>query len=252
VRPFSAELGIAENVPIVDGAIVYESPFTGEAFVLLIGNELHIPSMNINLVPPFIMRAGGVIVNDTLKIHCNEPTVDDHCISFINHDLRIPMQLWGTFSYFHSRIPTAEELDGCDKIFITPDSTVWNPHCESFAKNEQSMLDFEGNTIDSRRRTNHIMEREPEDYSGDYELNAVTADAWNEAVDLTTDDAFKADSYSTDDCPDPCISEFAAALSLRGEISKLCGSIGSCTISAPECDVLFENPSSIDLDELDG
>ena len=251
VRPFSAELGIAENVPIVDGAIVYESPFTGEAFVLLIRNALHIPSMNINLVPPFIMRAGGVIVNDTPKIHCNEPTIDDHCLSFANHDLRIPMQLWGTFSYFHSRMPTAEELDGCDKIFITPDSTVWNPHCESFAKNEQSMLDFEGNMIESRRRTNHIMEREPEDYSDDYELSAVTADTWNEAVDLTMDDAFNADSYSTDDCSDPCISEFAAALSLRGEISKLCGSIGSCTISAPECDDLFENPSSIDLDELD-
>jgi len=41
VHPFSAELGIAENVPIVDGAIAYESPFTGEAYILLVRNALH-------------------------------------------------------------------------------------------------------------------------------------------------------------------------------------------------------------------
>jgi hypothetical protein len=82
VHPFSTELGKAENVPIVDGAIVYEDPHTGEPFILIVQNALYIPSMQINLLPPFIMRVGGVKVNDVPKIHCNYPTTSDHCISF--------------------------------------------------------------------------------------------------------------------------------------------------------------------------
>ena len=40
------------------------------------------PSMDHNLIPPFIMRAGGVTVHDTAKNHCDNPTVNDHCIKF--------------------------------------------------------------------------------------------------------------------------------------------------------------------------
>ncbi len=90
VKPFSSELGQANNVPIVDGAIAYDDPYSGETILLLIRNALYIPSMDINLIPPFIMRAGGVIVNDVPKIHCSDPTTSDHSISFQNHDLRIP------------------------------------------------------------------------------------------------------------------------------------------------------------------
>jgi hypothetical protein len=43
------------------------------------------------------------------------------------------------------------------------DSTNWNPHCGSFAKNEESMLDFEGNMAESRRVLRHVMQPEPVD-----------------------------------------------------------------------------------------
>jgi hypothetical protein len=104
-----------------------------------------IPTMESNLIPPFIMRMGGVVVNNTPKIHCIEPSTEDHCLSFKDSELRIPMQIMGMFLFFHCRMPVADKLESCDKIFLTPDSTDWNPHCESFAKNEESMLDFEGN-----------------------------------------------------------------------------------------------------------
>ena len=97
VRPFAQELGMAEGVPIVDGAIAYDCPYSNQTFILIIRNALHIPSMSHNLIPPFIMRAGGVIVNDVPKIHCADPTVNDHCIRFTGSDLRIPLQLTGTF-----------------------------------------------------------------------------------------------------------------------------------------------------------
>ena len=47
----------------------------------------------------------------------------------VDANISSPMQLNGTFLYFHTRTPTSEELHDCDKIFITPDSSDWNPHC---------------------------------------------------------------------------------------------------------------------------
>ena len=128
VEPFSPELGIAQNIPIVDAAIAYDCELTNETYILIIRNALHIPSMNHNLLPPFILRQGGIIVNDTAKIHCSDPSIDDHCILFPNSELRIPLKLNGIFSYFNSRKPLPSELHGKDKLFITPDSTEWNPN----------------------------------------------------------------------------------------------------------------------------
>ena len=73
------------------------------------------------LIPPLIIRMGGVIVSNTPNIHFNHPSINDHCISFKESLFRIPMQLSGTFSFFHTRITLAEELYNCDKIFLTLD-----------------------------------------------------------------------------------------------------------------------------------
>ena len=109
VRPFSADLGIATNVPIVDGAIAYDCPYSHKVYILIARNALYMPSMTHNLIPPFIMRAGGATVNDTAKIYCPDPTVNDHCILFKNADLTIPLQLTRTFWYFHTRLPLIQK-----------------------------------------------------------------------------------------------------------------------------------------------
>jgi len=163
VQPSSADLGTATNIPTVDGALAYDCPYSGQVYILLVRNALHIPSMDHNLVPPFILRAGGVKINDVPKIHCESPGVEDHCISFEGSDLRIPLQLNGIFSYFHSRIPTLKELHECEKIFLTPDSNDWNPHCSSYERNERAMLDYEGNMSEPDRRTSHRVVFEDED-----------------------------------------------------------------------------------------
>ena len=103
VQPFSSELGVAKDVPIVDGALAYDCPCSGIIYVLVVRKALHAPSMNHNLIPPFMLRTVGVIVNDVPKIHCEDPAVDNHCISFDNSDLWIPFQINGVFSYFHTR-----------------------------------------------------------------------------------------------------------------------------------------------------
>ena len=242
VRPFSSELGVAENVPIVDGAIAYECPYTSEVYILIVRNALHITSMEHNLIPPFIMRAGGVTVHDIPKIHCNDPSNDDHCITFRESDLRIPLQLIGTFSYFHSRMPHVDELQNCDKIIITPDSEDWNPHCESFEQNERSMLNYEGEMNTDERQSQLQMEIDP-DEDDLFELAEVSSDHWNKHVDATISSSFAVESENLHESScNSTDNDFATALGMRGEISKFGASIGSCNLTEEKCE-LFETPS---------
>ena len=106
----------------MDGAVLYECPYTGEIYVLIVKNALYTPHLRNNLILPFVMRAAGVTLNETPNIHSKDPTIDDHCITFEDSDLRIPQQLKGVFSYFHTRKPTLSELHECPKLFLTPDA----------------------------------------------------------------------------------------------------------------------------------
>ena len=52
VQPFDPSLGTALKIPIVDGDVVYECPYTGEIYVLIVSNALHIPHLRKkNLFP---------------------------------------------------------------------------------------------------------------------------------------------------------------------------------------------------------
>ena len=116
------------------------------------------------------MRTRKITVNATPKIQSKTLTINDHCIIFKWYDLRIPLQLSDKFSYLHHRILTTEELGGYDKIFITPDSTTWNPHCESVAKTGESMLNFERNMKNPRMRLRLTMEPEEGEIEASYAI----------------------------------------------------------------------------------
>ena len=75
VQPFDPTLGSAKNVPIVDALVAYDCPYTFTTYMLVFRNALYVPSMQTNLVPPFILREAGLVVNDTAKIHLKDPTV---------------------------------------------------------------------------------------------------------------------------------------------------------------------------------
>ena len=252
VQPFSKELGIATDVPIVDGAVAYDCPYSHQTSILIVRNALHIPTMDTNLIPPFIMRERGIIVNDKAKIHCGDPSIDDHCIVFNDAQFRIPLQLNGIFSYFHSRLPTVDELYECDKYFITPDANDWNPHCTSFEENERAMLAFDGQMSSDNRRLNTPMETEIEDPDA-LEISSVTVKQLDDFIDENISSAYVSppmlDPNYIDDGSDR--NDFAEALSVRGEISKLCASIGSCTLTDQSSGSLFDEPSTMTIDNLE-
>ena len=165
VNPFTPDYN-SMQVHIVDAAIQYDCPYSGVSYVLVIRNALHVPSMRNNLLPPFILREAGVTVSDTPKIQMEDPTVDHHSIYFPETSFRIPLSLWGMFSYFPSSKPTTAIMREAEEVYLlTPN--VWNPHDDAYAANEENMLDWEGNMIEARKRTKILL--------SDIKVDAMTA-----------------------------------------------------------------------------
>jgi hypothetical protein len=144
------------QLPIVDAAIQYDCPYDGQSYILIIRNALHVPAMKNNLLPPFVMREAGIQVFDTPKIQMTDPTIEDHSICFPETGFRIPLTLWGMFSYFPTSKPTTLLLQETKDIYLLTASR-WNPHDDSYATNEENMLDWEGNMTEKKDRVQILL-----------------------------------------------------------------------------------------------
>ena len=132
VETFSTDLGNAQDIPIVDAALVYNHLLTNKTYILIICNALHIESMTLIFISPFTMREGGITVNDIPKLYCVDPTINDQCIYFKDTKLRISLQLNCVLSYVNTRNPPPSELYDKYRIFITPNAIEWDPNCLSY------------------------------------------------------------------------------------------------------------------------
>ena len=113
VNAFSSDVKSMSKVPIVDAAVAYDCPYSGKTYLLVVRNALYIASMPHNLIPPFILREAGLQVSGVPKIHCDEPTIEDHSIYDDKTKLQIPLKLDGIFSYFQTRALTLNEIQNC-------------------------------------------------------------------------------------------------------------------------------------------
>ena len=144
------------SVELVDAALKYECPYSGEVKIPIIRRRLHVPSMTHNLLPPFMLREAGIQINEVPKIHVTSPTEEHHAIIFQEKTFRIPLTLHGTFSYFPTSKPTTQELEKPEDVYIlTP--TTWNPHSDAYVINEESMLDWEGNMKHERDHEKRVV-----------------------------------------------------------------------------------------------
>ena len=107
----------------------------------------------------------GVTVNDVQKIHKEDPTVDDHAITFMEMGFRIPLSLWGIFSYFPTSKSTHDDLLNPNEVYILSPAT-WNPHSDAYSTNEESMLDWEG-SMQQKKDCQHwnVLDDEEDDIS---------------------------------------------------------------------------------------
>ena len=75
VQAFEKEVKGLPKVPIVDAATAYDFQTSGETYLLVVRNSLCVPTMEINLIPPFILREASLVLNYTPKIHCDDPSI---------------------------------------------------------------------------------------------------------------------------------------------------------------------------------
>jgi hypothetical protein len=165
VRAFSPDMDAIET-SIVDCAFRYDCTYTNKTYILVAHNALYVPTMDHNLIPPFLLREAGLIVNETPKIHVPDPDISDHSIYFEQAKLRIPLALWGIFSYFPTQRPTVKDLqsDYNEVLLITPDGP-WNPNTDVYARNEENMLDHLGNITEPAHRPRILLDDIQEDYA---------------------------------------------------------------------------------------
>ena len=145
VHGFAEDLGNLQAIPVVHAIVAYDCPLTAHTYLLRIHNAIYIESMTVNLIPPFMMRLAGLVVNECPKIFSSNPSEEDHSVYFPDHELRLPLQLHHTTSYLPTRRPHQDELQTKDEVYnLTPDSPGWNPHDTTYSESESAMLDFNG------------------------------------------------------------------------------------------------------------
>ena len=264
VNSFSPSTGTVDKVPIVDAAIAYDCPIKGKTYILLMRNVLSIPELSHNLIPPFILREGGVLVNDCPKSQSVDPDINDHSLFFSESGLRIHLNLKGTFSSFKTRKPSHEELETCDKIFITPDSTSWDPYSSHFADNEEAMLDSEFEIVQNPDKKLHLLQNDDADY-----LEFPNVASVDRAIDDTINNAMNENVIPLESLKDihsvpfheaNIFAEKLAYNSLRGKISSCIGAVAGsnepcplfiCTLDELESQFHSEI-SSIELEKVTG
>jgi hypothetical protein len=139
-------LGKKKAVPIVDAVIAYDCDISGQTHLMVVYNALYIPEMKFHLIPPFVMRLSGLLVDECPKFLARNASITNHSIFFPDHDIRIPLHLRGIVSYFPCRRPTREELNDSSLLTLnlTPDTPEWNPHNEAYSALEAAMVDYKG------------------------------------------------------------------------------------------------------------
>lgn len=109
--------------------------------------------MKVHRIPPFMMRLAGIEVDECPKFLARSPKITNHSLYFEEHDLRLPLQIYGIISYLPVPSPTEEDLMNPQvELELTPDVQDWNPHDQVYQDQEDSMLTFNENLKEVPRR----------------------------------------------------------------------------------------------------
>ena len=88
VSGFTSQLGKPLNVPVVTAVIAYDCEYSGETHIMDIHNALYFKNMEVNLVPPMMLRLAELNVDKCPKFLARNPTEENHSIFFPDFNLR--------------------------------------------------------------------------------------------------------------------------------------------------------------------
>jgi hypothetical protein len=150
VTGFTDTLGECKSIPVVHCAVAFDCTQTQRTHILLINNALYMRSMKVNLIPPFAMRLNGIEVNECPKFLSANPDITDHSIYFPDENLRLPLYLRGIISYLPTRAPDDDDMYKHLHYNLTPPTSNWDPHTDSYANQEASMTNHQGEIIERK------------------------------------------------------------------------------------------------------
>jgi hypothetical protein len=103
---------VAMDLKAVSSVIAHEVPGSGRVVILILHQAINFPHLPHNLLNPMQMRLNDVVVNETPKFQCANPTNLSHTITVkgdnMNDELVIPLDLRGVVSCFTMIKPTQE------------------------------------------------------------------------------------------------------------------------------------------------
>ena len=145
VHAYDPSLGSQQDMSIVNAAVAYDCPHTGEVLIFKINQAIQIESMSHNLLCIMQLRMNDVKVFDCPKFLTDNPVAHTHSIFIppIEGDdlpIAVPLSLHGVTSYFDTRKPTLYEYELAEKegrsYDLTYDSPDWDPHSSSYYDQE--------------------------------------------------------------------------------------------------------------------
>jgi hypothetical protein len=139
---------VAMDLKTVSAGMAYDVPGSGRVVILIVHQAINLPHLPHNLLKPMQMRLNDVVVNETPKFQCANPTNLSHTITVkgdnMNDELIITLDLRGVVYCFTTRKPIQEEFDTCDRYELTYESPVYDPSGSSHAEQEAATMDLMG------------------------------------------------------------------------------------------------------------
>ena len=131
----------------------------------------------------------------------------------------MPLKLNGIFSYFPSHKPSDSMLndESINVLLLTPEGP-WNPHSDVYSRNEDGMLDYDGNMVDKKERTRILMSEVEDDPA--MEISAVVSELESSIIDKCCNDR-------SPNMEDGSVSDLGFKLWMDGTISQQKMSIGA-------------------------
>jgi hypothetical protein len=119
---------VAMALKTVYAGMAYDVPGSERVVIIIVHQAINLPHFPHNLLNPMQMRLNDVVVNETSKFQCANPTNLSHTITVkgenMNDELIITLYLRVVVSCFTTRKPTREEFDTCDQYKLTYESPV--------------------------------------------------------------------------------------------------------------------------------
>ena len=135
VSPYRDDYASIKNVPIVQAATAYQSPYTGQVYILILNEALWMgDSMKHTLINPNQLRHYGVKVQD------NPCSIEPIHIMTEDSSFSLELKMRGTTIFADTYTPSEKELHDCPHVIMSSPHE-WNPHTVQFHSHARKFED---------------------------------------------------------------------------------------------------------------